>query len=132
VDQADGTSNLVLEGFCRIRVKRFIQEAPYCIAEIEPLITENPEPIESDALAIKLLEIVGRMHKSGEIQAKGLMQFLSDIKDHETLADIISYSFIEDAAAKQDLLETLNLRERLRKLVIALLAQSNQEPPIIG
>jgi ATP-dependent Lon protease len=70
------------------------------------------------------------MHQSGEIQAKGLMQFLTDIKDHETLADIISYSFIEDSLNKQLLLETLSLRERLHRLVKILLAQSEEAPPL--
>jgi ATP-dependent Lon protease len=130
VDQPDGTSNLVLEGFSRIRVKRFIQDEPFYIGEIEPLVTDNSEPLESDALALKLLEIMGKMHQSGEIQAKGLMQFLTDIKDHETLADIISYSFIEDSLNKQLLLETLSLRERLHRLVKILLAQSEEAPPL--
>jgi ATP-dependent Lon protease len=120
VDKPDGTSNLVLEGIARVRIKRFVQEKPYFIAEIEPLATTNTQSADTQALAAQLLELVARMHQTGEIQAKGLMDFLTQIKDHDALADIVSYSFVEDPVTKQNLLETLDLRLRLKRLVSAL------------
>jgi hypothetical protein len=37
----------------------------------------------------------------------------------------VTYSFIEDVASKQDILETLNLRQRLQKVIVSLRQQAS-------
>jgi Lon protease-like protein len=125
VDKPDGTSNLILQGVSRVRFTDFVQEKPYYVAKIEILSTEESDALEVEALSVKVLEMIGVMHDAGEIQAEGIMKFLNEIKDYDALADIVTYSFIEDVARKQQILETLNLRQRLQKVIVALRHQSS-------
>jgi Lon protease-like protein len=124
VDKPDGSSNLILQGVSRVRFTDFVQEKPYYVGRIEILSTEESDALEVEALSVKVLEMIGIMHDSGEIQAEGIMKFLNEIRDYDALADIVTYSFIEDVESKQKILETLNLRQRLQKVIIALRRQS--------
>ena len=62
--------------------------------------------------------MIGTMHDAGDIQAEGILKFLNDIRDCDALADIVTYSFVEDVVRKQEILETLNLRQRLQKVIV--------------
>jgi Lon protease-like protein len=125
VDKPDGSSNLILQGVSRVRFTDFVQEKPYYVARIEVLSTEESDALEVEALSVKVLEMIGAMHDAGEIQAEGIMKFLNEIRDYDALADIVTYSFIEDVESKQKILETLNLRQRLQKVIVALRRQSS-------
>jgi Lon protease-like protein len=132
VDKPDGTSNLILQGVSRVRFTNFVQEKPFYVGKIEILSTEASDAIEVEALSVKVLEMIGAMHDAGDIQADGILKFLNEISDYDALADIVTYSFIEDVARKQDILETLNLRQRLQKVIVALRKQSSAPGPNLG
>ena len=132
VDKPDGSSNLILQGVSRVRFTDFVQEKPFYIAKIEVLDTEESDGLEVEALSVKVLEMIGNMHDSGQIQAEGILKFLREIQDYDALADIVTYSFIEDLPSKQLILETLNLRDRLKKVIIALRKQSASHGPKLG
>jgi Lon protease-like protein len=125
VDKPDGSSNLILQGVSRVRFTDFTQEKPYFVGRIEVLSTEESDALEVEALSVKVLEMIGTMNDIGDIQADGIIKFLDEIKDSDALADIVTYSFIEDVVRKQDILETLNLRQRLQKVIVALRLQSS-------
>ena len=132
VDKADGSSNLILQGVSRVRFTDFVQKKPYYVGRIEVLSTEESDTLEVEALSVKVLEMIGTMHDSGQIQAEGILKFLNEITDYDALADIVTYSFIEDVARKQDILETLNLRQRLQKVITALRRQASAPGPSLG
>jgi len=132
VDKPDGSSNLILQGVSRVRFTDFVQEKPFYIGKIEVLDTEESDALEVEALSVKVLEMIGTMHDAGQIQAEGILKFLRDIQDYDALADIVTYSFIEDLQSKQTILETLNLRDRLKKVIIALRKQSSEQGPKLG
>jgi Lon protease-like protein len=132
VDKPDGSSNLILQGVSRVRFTDFVQEKPFYIGKIEVLDTEESDGLEVEALSVKVLEMIGTMHDTGQIQAEGILKFLREIQDYDALADIVTYSFIEDLPSKQLILETLNLRDRLKKVIIALRKQSASQGPKLG
>ncbi len=132
VDKPDGSSNLILQGVSRVRFTDFVQEKPFYIGKIEVLDTVESDALEVEALSVKVLEMIGNLHDSGQIQAEGILKFLREIQDYDALADIVTYSFIEDLPSKQQILETLNLRDRLKKVIIALRKQSADHGPKLG
>jgi len=132
VDKPDGSSNLILQGVSRVRFTDFVQEKPFYVGRIEILSTEESDALEVEALSVKVLEMIGTMHDAGDIQADGILKFLNDISDYDALADIVTYSFIEDVVRKQEILETLNLRQRLQKVIVALRKQSTKHGPNLG
>jgi Lon protease-like protein len=70
VDKPDGSSNLILQGVSRVRFTDFVQEKPYYVGRIEVLSTEESNALEVEALSVKVLEMIGAMHDSGDIQAR--------------------------------------------------------------
>src|ERR1700677_2895313 len=124
VDKPDGSSNLILQGVSRVRFTDFVQEKPFYVGRIEVLETEESDALEVEALSVKVGEVISTMHDTGQIQAEGILKFLREIQDYDALADIVTYSFIENLLSKQEILETLNLRDRLKKVIIALRKQS--------
>ena len=132
VDKPDGSSNLILQGVSRVRFTDIVQEKPFYVGKIEVLETEESDALEVEALSVKVLEMIGTMHDEGHIQAEGILKFLREITDYDALADIVTYSFIEDLPSKQAILETLNLRDRLKKVIIALRKQSASQGPKLG
>jgi ATP-dependent Lon protease len=117
VGRSDGTSDLILQGIRRVRFSEFEQEKPFPIARIKPLKTRTQLTVATDALAAKVLEFYGRLKKSGrELPAK-VDNYLNEMSDPEMLADLIASTFISDPARRQQLLEELDLNQRLRLLI---------------
>ena len=123
VDKPDGTSNLILQGVSRVRFKGFTQSKPYWIGHIEALDTEDTDNVEVDALATKLREILLALQKLGHMPNDGMVKYLTEVTDYDALADIVTYTFLDDMQLKQDILETLNLRERFHKVLVGLRKQ---------
>ncbi len=117
VDNADGTSNLVLQGLTRVRFTEYLQTKPYYIARIELFPTEVEEGVEMDALVSKTIEYVEIIKSKGTEMPEWMADFMKNLNDPETLADIISYGFIPDAQEKQAILETTSLKERYHRLL---------------
>ena len=117
VGRQDGTSDLILQGIRRVRFSEFEQEAPFPIARIKPLKTRTKLTVETDALAAKVLEFYTRLKESGRELPEKIDRYLSEMNDPEMLADLIAATFINDATRRQQLLEELDLNQRLRLLI---------------
>jgi Lon protease-like protein len=123
---ADGTSNVLLQGLRRVRYTDFLPGTPYPVAAIEPLDTTHAPDPETGKLAAK----IGRMAKlraaAGKAIPQPLLQALAAVGDAETLADLVSFTLLTNLREKQQLLEMLDLRLRLRKLLQCLDQQTRQ------
>ena len=117
VGRSDGTSDLILQGIRRVKFSEFEQESPFPIARIKPLKTRTKLTVETDALAAKVLEIYTRLKESGRELPEKIDRYLSEMSDPEMLADLIAATFISDPARRQQLLEELDLNQRLRLLI---------------
>ncbi|MBA2433670.1 MAG: LON peptidase substrate-binding domain-containing protein [Verrucomicrobiota bacterium] len=117
VGRSDGTSDLILQGIRRVKFRDFEQETPFPIARIKPLKTRTKLTVETDALAAKVLEFYTRLKESGRELPEKIDLYLSEMNDPEMLADLIAATFISDPARRQQLLEELDLNQRLRLLI---------------
>ncbi|CAN5421942.1 LON peptidase substrate-binding domain-containing protein [soil metagenome] len=117
VGRNDGTSDLILQGIRRVRFNDFEQETPFPIARIQPLKTRTKLTVETNALAAKVLEFYARFKASGRQLPDKVDRYLSEMDDPELLADLLAATFIGDAVRRQDLLEELDLNQRLRLLI---------------
>ncbi len=125
VGRSDGTSDLILQGIRRVKFSEFQQEAPFPIARIKPLKTRAKPTVETDALAAKVLEFYARLKESGRELPEKIDRYLSEMSDPEMVADLIASTFISDAARRQQLLEELDLNQRLRLLIQFLREESD-------
>lgn len=121
VENADGTSNLILQGVSRIRIENYTSIKPYFIGRpIEIIDDEDCDTVANEALALKILEQVNHIQRTTDSLPEELRTFLSEIKDFHMLVDIVAGSFVREPERKQELLETANLHERLHILALTL------------
>lgn len=125
VDRPDGTSHLLLQGIARIRFEEFTQEKPFYQGRAHTLKTEEAESVQAQALATKLVEVLSRQNALNQGPGHDVVPFLRQLDDPEALADIVATHFIESIIARQDLLETSSLPERLHKLLVTLHAEKH-------
>jgi len=127
VGNADGTSNLILQGIARVRFTGYVQERPFRIARLAPVRAEDDEPTlvpaESDvvieALGAKVIELCRGFQERGIELPAPLEAHLAQSGNAEFLADLIAAQpfFVSDPFARQQILETPSLPGRLRLLI---------------
>ena len=118
IGRSDGTSDLILQGIRRVKFSDFEQEAPFPIARIKPLKTRAKPTVKTDALATKVVELYTRLKsREGAPPEKKIDRYLGEMSDPEMLADLIASTFVSGATRRQQLLEELDLNNRLRLLI---------------
>ena len=117
VGRGDGTSNLILQGLQRVRFTGFPQSAPFPIARIEPLGSEATPSVETEALGAKVIELYSKLKERGRQLPEKVDQYLSHLGDMEMLADLMAATFVNDPFRRQQLLEELSLKQRLRLVI---------------
>ncbi|MBI5685579.1 MAG: LON peptidase substrate-binding domain-containing protein [Verrucomicrobia bacterium] len=122
----DGTSNVLLQGLHRVRFREFLPDMPYPVAAIETLKTTHAPDTETDDLTSRIGKMAKLRAAAGKAVPKPLLQALAGISDAEMLADLVSFTLVTDLRQKQQLLEMLDLRLRLQKLLQCLERQIKQ------
>ena len=118
------TSNLLLQGICRVEVKEIVQEKPYRIIAVQPITTSaGLHHAELEALRFEVMRLLNLRRRLGTPAPKGMTRFLESIEDIDTFADLAVFNLCEDSAVKQQLLETLETGRRLRLFATSLKAE---------
>lgn len=111
---ADGTSNLLLQGLCRVEVVEILRDEPYRRIRVRALASQpGASAVENDALRRDLARLLRLKSKLSETGSKEMAAFLKSVDDPEAFVDIAAFSLCEDSALKQRLLETLDVHQRL-------------------
>ena len=150
VDHADGTSHLILQGLTRVQFVETVQTRPYRIEAIRPLPTPPADNVVIDALLAKVLELVRQRMEVGpppfpfpafETKTKGgkkgtakatgeaiqeVLNYLEQLPGPDQVADLVSCAVLSSPMARQTILSTLPLEERLKHLVHFLIAEIEQ------
>jgi len=126
VAKEDGTSNIILQGVARVRICGIVAKKPYPIAQIEPLKTLHASAVEPDPLAAKVEELLSARAKLDMALPDHVAKYLTTMKDADYLADLVTFTLLSDCYEKQEILETLDLRVRLEKLMRLLDKERNQ------
>ena len=122
------TSNLLLQGICRVEVKAIVREAPYRIIAVKPIATTaGTHHAGLELLRFEVMRLLNLRRRLGLPVPKGMTQFLESIDDIDTFADIAAFNLCEDSAVKQQLLETLETRRRLQLFATALKAEIEEQ-----
>ncbi|MBI3877736.1 MAG: LON peptidase substrate-binding domain-containing protein [Verrucomicrobia bacterium] len=109
------TSNLLLQGVCRVEVKSIVSELPYRVIAVRPLATSSSSPVaELEVLRLEVMKLLNLRRRLGTPSPKGMTQFLDSIDDIDTFADVAAFNLCDDSPLKQRLLETLDTRRRLQ------------------
>ena len=112
----DGTVKVLVEGKARVRIVDFVTNPSFFEASAE-LLTEVPGDADSvEALVRTVGEEFERYAKIKKNIPEEALSAVADTREPNRLADLVSGHLGVDVALKQDLLETLNVAERLEKV----------------
>ncbi len=118
----DGSFRIDVEGLNRVRIAEFTQEEPFFKARTESFEAGYRPSIESEALVRTLVERFKKITES-KIFSSVLPSFLftlGQIKDPEQLVSLIAVNLNLDIADQQDILETADINEALKKVNLFL------------
>jgi ATP-dependent Lon protease len=114
----EGGKQITVQGLKRIRLGEFIQTEPYLVARVEYLDEIEGDPEGERREAHRIMELVKRLVELDPAYPAELYHICSMNADAPgKLADMIASSFHFDLSAKQAILEELNVRKRLVRLV---------------
>ena len=111
------TISIIVQGLRRIRVVELLQRQPFLTARIEVLEDEKEEAgVELEALAKNVVTQFQRYVEMSPGLPDELAVVAMNIEEPAPLADFVASSLNIQVKARQELLEILNVRERLRRL----------------
>jgi Lon protease-like protein len=120
----NGTSNLLLQGLCRVAIEAIVEEEPYRRIRIKALTSApGADPGENARLRqelSRLLKLKLRLSPGG---SEGMTDLLKSVEDPEIFADIAAFNLCDDIPMKQKLLETLDVNRRLVLLLKVIRAE---------
>ena len=122
VQLQDGTVRAIVQGQGRLRVSGFAQTSPYIVAVIEELADEAPGGVEVQALMRTVQAGIEQYVANGAPVPPEAAVAARNITEPGLLADMVAYSPDMTTEQRQELLETIDVVERL-KLVQAFLAR---------
>lgn len=115
----DGTVKVLVEGMERVRLDAFIPNDGFMKVEISPL-SENEEQehdVEEEALSRAVLSQFEEYVKLSKKTPPEVLVSVSQIDDLDKLADTIASHLSLKIEEKQELLESVTLKERFHKLL---------------
>ena len=115
--------NIVVEGIARFRVDDITQEEPFFTSKITPMLDEGTGDVEVEALAHNLKntarEVIDMLPEI-PVMAK---QLLESINAPGHLADLITANIDATIEEKQEILEAVHLKVRLKRVLELLSRQ---------
>ena len=116
----DGSLRIIVLGFERIKITKIVQSEPYYIASVKPVDEIVEKDMEMDALVMDTTKLYQELSKLSPYLPEELSAVVMNIDDPSKLADFIAAYMKIETEQKQDLLETVNVKERLKKLISIL------------
>ena len=121
--KVDGGIRLIVQGVSRIQIQQITQEEPYLKARVKVLETAAPsaeDAVEVEALKRSLGNLFQKVVQLSPGMPDELSGLATGIEDPGALTDLIAAHLPVPAAEKQEILETLDLKPRMTRLMTLL------------
>ncbi len=112
----DGSVRFLVQGLARAKIKSFAKTEPYPLARIEVVEDRLEKNVELEALVRNVLDILKKVVDLAPYLSEELQISAINTEDPNRLADLIASNLNINLAQKQELLETFDTKERLRKV----------------
>jgi len=116
----DGSTSIVVQGRRRMRVLGFAQERPMLRARAIPIYGEEERTIAIEAMMRAVLSLFEKVVKLSRTLPDDSYIMAMNVDEPGWLADLIASTLPLDIARRQEILETIDPEERLRRLSIML------------
>ncbi len=112
----DGSLRAIVQGQRRIRMLDLLQSEPYLEARVEVIDDAHSKTLEVEALMASVQAQIETYVSSGASVPPEVAVAARNISEGGLLADMVAYSPDMDTDLRQELLETVDVPERLRKV----------------
>ena len=112
----DGTIRVVIEGMARVRVAEWVQTEPYFRARIEVIPEHAERTVEIEAIMRNVVSLFERCVNLGKTIPAEALETARSADDAGRLADLVASYLSPKVEARQEILETADVAERLQKL----------------
>jgi ATP-dependent Lon protease len=112
----DGTLRILVQGAERIRIADYVTEQPYLVARIEPLPDVLEPSTELEALTRNVQSTFTQIIEAIPYLPEELQLAVANLDDPSALSHLIAGALRISTEEKQELLETLDVTRRLRRL----------------
>ncbi len=116
----DGTIKVLVEGVHRARIIEFVETEELFAARVEQIEAEEVTGREAEVLSRSLMTQFDQYVKLNKKVPPEIISSLSSIDDPSRLADTIAAHMAIKIQDKQEILEIVDLRERLQHLIILM------------
>jgi ATP-dependent Lon protease len=116
----DGTLRVLVQGLDRIRLDAIEQTEPYLAGRFTPLPDVGAEDKEAEALARSVEALFGRIISVAPYLPEELLLAAANAESPSSLANLIASTIRLKTEEKQELLELVDVEERLRRLTAIL------------
>ncbi|MGN7939640.1 endopeptidase La [Metabacillus sp. 22489] len=113
----NGTIRVLVEGLERGEIQRFVEEDEYYSVEVAIYKDPEAKSVEEEALMRTMLEYFEQYIKLSKKVSSETYATVSDINEPGRMADIITSHLPLKLKEKQEVLETLDIKERLNKVI---------------
>ncbi len=120
---SSGNYSLILQGLVRIRMEGMLMEKPYLRARISRLEEPRDEDVETEALAMSLRDIAKQVIQLMPELPREAGSLIDSIQEAGQLADLVAANLDAPVDEKAQLLETIEVKERIRKVLRLLTRQ---------
>ena len=116
VTHADGTSHLMLSGLQRVEILGWEQHAPFRVASVvpRPSHVSNEELVNSSSQEV--VDLCSRLCGDNQPMSDQLRDHLKGVKDPSAISDVVAQNFVNSPEDRQNLIDNLDVLERLRFL----------------
>lgn len=119
INLPDGGLNVLINSIRRFRIKRIVSENPYLIAGVEYLRddTVDRKNIEIKALTREVLSRLKLLSENNPLFTEEMKLTMLNVEEPGKIADFVTSILTIEKNDYQDILETLNVRRRLEKVL---------------
>ena len=112
----DGTVKVLVEGKGRVKITEFVDNPSFFEARVSRMTEVPGDKASSEAMLRSVTDEFERYAKIKKNIPEEALQAVADTTEPARLADLVAGHLGADVALKQDILETLDVAERLEKI----------------
>ncbi|MBC8162421.1 MAG: endopeptidase La [Roseiflexaceae bacterium] len=116
----DGSTSIVVQGQRRVRILGYIGTNGYLRARVAPIYSEDERTIAVEAMMRAVLSLFERVVKLSRTLPDDSYVMAMNVDEPGWLADLVASTMALDVPRRQEILETLDTEERLRRLSVML------------